>query len=67
MDILLNNIPTPLPSDYMTVEELVSWKNLNPNSTAIALNGTIVRKKNWKLTKLNELDRVNVISAAFGG
>lgn len=67
MKILLNNIITPLPSDYMTVEELVTWRKIKPQGTAVAINDNIVKKENWHSTRLSDLDRVTIISAAFGG
>lgn len=67
MNIILNNIPTKLPDDYMSVEDLVEWKGIKKQGTAIAVNDMIVKKDDWNLTKLHELDRVTVISAAFGG
>lgn len=67
MNILLNNIPTPLPRDFMTVEDLVEWKGIKPSGTAVAVNDKIIRKELWNLTKLSDLDRVTIISAAFGG
>lgn len=67
MNIILNNIPTKLPDDYMSVENLVEWKGIKKQGTAIAVNDIIVRKNDWELTKLHELDRVTIISAAFGG
>jgi len=67
MNIILNNIPTKLPDDYMSVENLVEWKGIKKQGTAIAVNDIIVRKDDWELTKLHELDRVTIISAAFGG
>lgn len=67
MNIILNNIPTPLPRDYMTIEDLIKWKGVKIAGTAVALNDRIVRKENWNLTRLSDLDRVTIISAAFGG
>ncbi len=67
MNIILNNIPTKLPDDYMSVEDLAEWKGIKKQGTAIAVNDMIVKKDDWELTKLHELDRVTVISAAFGG
>lgn len=67
MNIILNNIPTKLPSDFMSVEDLAEWKGIKKQGTAIAINDIIVKKDDWNLTKLHELDRVTVISAAFGG
>lgn len=67
MKILLNNIITPLPSDYMTVAEFMEWKGIKPQGTAIAVNDKIIRKELWSTTSFQDLDRVTVISAAFGG
>lgn len=67
MNIILNNIPTPLPNDYMTIEDLVKWRGVKPMGTAVALNDRIVRKESWCITRLSDLDRVTIISAAFGG
>lgn len=67
MNIILNNLPTKLPDGYMSVEDLAEWKGIKKQGTAIAVNDIIVKKDGWKLTKLNEFDRVTVISASFGG
>ncbi len=67
MKILLNNIPTTLPADCFTIADLAAWRNVKPQGTAIALNDNIVKKESWELTKLSDLDRVTIISAAFGG
>lgn len=67
MDIFLNNEKVTLPSEVKTVETLVKWKNIPLQGTAIALNNKIVRKESWSLTKLNQLDRIMIITAAFGG
>lgn len=67
MNILLNNLPTPLPANVMTVADLVQWKGIRPQATAIAVNDKIVRKELWSIHRFNDLDRVTVISAAFGG
>lgn len=67
MDILLNNIPTKLPDSVMTVADLAEWKDIRRAGTAIAVNDKIVRKDMWKNAHLSSLDRVTVISAAFGG
>lgn len=67
MNIILNNIPTPLPRDYMTLEDLLEWKGVRLMGTAVALNDRIIRKDSWSTTRLSDLDRVTIISAAFGG
>lgn len=67
MNIILNNVPTPVPAEVMTVADLANWKGIKPQGTAIAINDKIVRKENWCNTCLKDFDRVTVISAAFGG
>lgn len=67
MKVLLNNMITDLPSDLTTVEQLLIHKNIKREGTAVAINDMIVKKADWNRTILHELDRVTIISAAFGG
>lgn len=67
MKIFFNNEIVDLPNDYMTMEDLVKWKNLQTKGIAIALNNKIIRKANWSVTPLHHDDHVTVITAAFGG
>lgn len=67
MTIELNNVSEKLPNDYMTISDLVEWKKIPKNGTAIAINDKLVKQENWPVTKLNDFDRVTVISAAYGG
>ena len=67
MTILLNDNPVVLPSDYMTVEDLVKWKEIPSQGTAIAVNNKLIKQEKWSITKLNDQDQITVISAAFGG
>lgn len=65
--IKLNNQPFDLPNDYMTLEELIALKEINPGGTAVAVNNKIIKHENWPITKFNQGDNVVIISAAFGG
>lgn len=67
MTILLNDNPVVLPNDYMTVEDLVKWKEIPSQGTAIAVNNKLIKQEKWSITKLNDQDQITVISAAFGG
>lgn len=67
MKIFLNNEPVELPSTVKTVAEIVEWKKFPAAATAVAINDKIVIKSNWSLCKPEPLDRVTIISAAFGG
>lgn len=67
MKIYLNNELIDLPNDYMTVEDLLKWKNISEQGTAVAINDKLLLKKDWPVNNLQDLMRVTVISAAFGG
>lgn len=67
MNIILNDIPTKLPDNVKSVADLVVWKQLNPQGTAVAVNNKLVRQDSWKISMLSDLDQVTIISAAYGG
>lgn len=67
MTIIYNDIPTNLPQESMSLSNLAEWKKLPSQGTAIALNDRLVKKDKWDVTILNPMDRVTVITAAFGG
>lgn len=67
MTILLNDTPTRLPEKTLTVADLVEWKELKPQGTAIAINDKLIKQSQWSITQLNEMDNVTIISAAYGG
>ena len=67
MTILFNDVPTQLPHNNMTVADLAVLKHIPQQGSAIAINDKLIKKDQWSVKTLNELDRVTVISAAFGG
>lgn len=67
MTIFYNGEPTELPEKEMTLEGLAAWKEIPSQGSAIAINDKLIRKTQWPVTILQPLDRVTVISAAFGG
>lgn len=67
MNIMLNNQPLTLPAQVLTIQDFMEWKKLNPVGTAVAVNGQLVLRDRWSLMRLQEMDRLSVISAAFGG
>lgn len=67
MTILLNENKVILPNDYMTVEDLVKWKEIPSQGTAIAVNNKLIKQDKWSITNLKDEDQITVISAAFGG
>lgn len=65
--IYINNVLTELPVNIITVEDLVKWKGLPMPTTAIALNDKFLPKDRWDITSLEDMQRITIISAAFGG
>ena len=39
----------------------------NPQGIAIALNGRVVRRRDWAATPVNEGDRIEIVRAMQGG
>lgn len=67
MTIFINDNPTQLPEKNMTLADLVKWKEIPAQGTAVAVNDKLIKQESWSVTNLKELDRVTIISAAFGG
>lgn len=67
MTIIYNNETLKLPQDNMTISELAKWKEIPSQGAAIALNDTLIKKNSWETTELKDMDKVIVITAAFGG
>lgn len=62
MNVFIDNLPVKLPSDHMTVADLVAWKGLKPIATTVAVNDIIVRRDKWQIVRLNDFDRVTIVS-----
>ena len=67
MTILYNNQNVDLPFEPMSLEQLAEWKEIPKQGAALALNDKLVKRELWPVTYLNPLDKVVVITAAFGG
>lgn len=67
MTIFFNNEPLNLPKEILTVEDLLKWKDIKHQGTAVAINEKLLRKDQWGITQLQDLMNVSVITAAFGG
>ena len=51
----------------MSIFELLIYLGFNIDTILIDYNGTIITKKNWKKTFLNNLDTLEIITLAGGG
>lgn len=67
MKVFLNDNIVDLPDEYMTIADLIKWKNIPSQGTAIALNNKLIKQDKWSVTDLHVNDHITVISAAFGG
>ena len=67
MTIYLNNELVKLPNDFMTVKDLLDWKKIGTQGTAVAIDNHLIRKETWGARQLKDMDNITIISAAFGG
>lgn len=67
MIIIYNNVNEQLPKEVKTLAELAELKKIPAHGSAIAVNDKLIKRDLWNVTVLKELDRVTVITAAFGG
>ena len=67
MKIIYNNVPVDLPGDLFTLKDLAELKQIPEQGAAIALNDKLIKKDQWSVTPLKDLDQVTVITAAYGG
>lgn len=67
MTITLDNTPIVLPKEDMTVAELIEWRHMASKNIAFVINGKLVRRENYEMTRLHEGDCAMTVTAAFGG
>ncbi|MDE6806824.1 MAG: sulfur carrier protein ThiS [Muribaculaceae bacterium] len=65
--IMLNGVLTALPAEVFTLEQLLTWRNIPTQGTAVAINGRVIPARMHSVTQLNEASNVMVLSAAYGG
>jgi len=66
--IVVNGEPHEVPGD-VTIVALLTHLGRDPEmpGVAVAVNETVVRRIEWPETKVNEGDRVEIITASQGG
>ena len=65
--VIINGQTIELPGDVYTLAQLLEWKNIPSRGTAVAINGKLIPASSHDVTELNPLDRLTIISAAYGG
>jgi sulfur carrier protein len=66
MNITLNGTPHKL-NGARTVPELLASINARPEQVAVAINGVVIRRREWAETTVAEDDVVEVVRAVGGG
>lgn len=67
MTIKINDESANLPKDDLTVTELVKWKEINPQGTAVAVNDKLIKRDLWDSTIIKDGDDITIITASYGG
>ena len=67
MKIILNDEALELPRDGMTVSDLLTWKQIGVQGTAIAIGDKLLKRDKWHETLLTDGMEITLITAAFGG
>lgn len=67
INLFINDTATCVPDNVRTVAELLRWRQIPEQATAVAVNDRLVIAARWPLTTLADADRITIISAAFGG
>ena len=66
MNITLNGKPHQLNGDR-NVPDLLATLNVKPEQVAVAINGEVVRRRDWPQTTVHADDIVEVVRAVGGG
>jgi thiamine biosynthesis protein ThiS len=64
--VQINGKPESICSE-LSIDELLSFKRLDRACVVLELNGIIVKKERFGLTKLNDGDRVEILRFVGGG
>ena len=67
MKLLLNNKEIETSVDSISLSQLLSNNYETLRGMAVAVNNKLVSRDKWDRTKLNPMDDVVDITAAFGG
>ena len=66
MNVIVNGQPVAL-SDGATTAAAVQVLTSAPSGIAVAVNGEVVRRREWESTPLADGDQVEVLTAVQGG
>lgn len=66
MTVYINDEPHEVIAPVV-LQEILDQKGFDGKGTAVAINDTVVSRKDWQSTNLSEDDKILIISAACGG
>jgi sulfur carrier protein len=66
VDLVVNGAPTTLP-EATSLDALVDRLGIAPQGVAIALDGQVVPRSQWRVTTLAAGVHVEIVTAAAGG
>lgn len=66
IQVYLNGETRKIPSDF-NLQQLLEHFSLPSQRVAVELNKTVVRRGDWKATKINDADTIEVIHFVGGG
>lgn len=68
MKIFINGVESQVERNKKLSEFIASYLNgKEPRGIAVALNEKIIRKEDWVKTGINEMDRIEIVTAVQGG
>ncbi|HNX44916.1 MAG TPA: sulfur carrier protein ThiS [Bacteroidales bacterium] len=67
MKIILNNREEILDQHSLTISELLKVKNFSFKMLVVKINGNLVRKNEYDITRVNDGDDVMVLHLISGG
>lgn len=67
MKLLLNNMIIETKLEHISLSELLADNYKSLRGMAVAVNNKLISREQWDYHKLQPMDDVVVITAAFGG
>jgi sulfur carrier protein len=57
------------PQEFVaeSLDELMSRLDIQPRGVAVAINGDVVRKSDWAVTRIEDGNAIEIVTAVAGG
>lgn len=65
--VSVNGQTIEVTPDLEMLDKFLQWRRIPAAGTAVAINGKIIKKENWCITRLKVNDSLMIISGAYGG